>query len=146
MSANAGYAVIIVAMLLTGVGLLAYTTLPRISCAQPHLIHTAQQLGSKAAGLPTAAASAATTAAETVADALPSIPAVTQTDTGSSSSSSNSSQEGMGLFTPLLSQLLPLTNFSQVPSAAVLDGALHKGMGVKQMRKMMEMQQQLFCE
>lgn len=62
------------------------------------------------------------------------------------SSSSSSDGSAQQLFAPLLSTLLPLTNFSLLPAAPLLDAGLTAGLGPQQLRQMMQLQQQMFCE
>lgn len=45
----------------------------------------------------------------------------------------------------LLDHLLPLTNFSSLSSAQVLDAAAAKGLDQQQLRQLMQLQQELYC-
>jgi hypothetical protein len=112
-----------VALLLCGVAV-GWLALPQAGC-NAHFIHAAaRNISSRVAATLGPVAALATSAA----------------------TSSSSAASGLAMFAPLLPQLLHLTNFSQVPSASVIDGALTLGTDPQRLRAMMQLQQQLHCE
>jgi hypothetical protein len=152
----AGYASILVVVLLSfGLGMVGYRALPQAGCNE-HFMRAAAHNASRSWGATWAAAltpdaAAAATAASAAAKQLPpgvqqAAAAVTGAAAGSMTTTASPQSGGVAMFAPLLPALLPRTNFSQLPAAAILDAAMAHGSQPPQLRAMMQLQQQLFCD